>query len=106
SNYVSNNLLVGMPEMRVPVDVINGGGDVKPFAHPGAIVEEGGGKCKGCAVFRPKPRLFRPHGREATENRRRGSSKSGGCDFRPVQIRGGLERDVRRGGKRFEPGRV
>ncbi len=30
---VGNNLLVGMPQMRLPVDVINRGGDVKPFAH-------------------------------------------------------------------------
>ena len=30
---VGHDLLVGMAEMRLAVDVINRGGDVKPFAH-------------------------------------------------------------------------
>ena len=30
---VGNDLLVGVAEMRLAVDVINRGGDVKPFAH-------------------------------------------------------------------------
>jgi len=32
---VGNDLLVGVAEVRLPVDVINCGGDVKPFAHYG-----------------------------------------------------------------------
>ncbi len=30
---VGDDFLVGMAEMRLAVDVINRGGDVKPFAH-------------------------------------------------------------------------
>ena len=30
---VGNDLLIGMAEVRLAVDVINRGGDVKPFAH-------------------------------------------------------------------------
>ena len=32
-NHISNNLLVGVAEVRLPVDVVNGGRDVKAFAH-------------------------------------------------------------------------
>ena len=33
-NHVSDDLLVGVAEVRLAIDIINGGGDVKRFAHP------------------------------------------------------------------------
>ena len=36
-DHVGDNLFVGMTEVRLAVDVINGGGDVKRFAHPPTV---------------------------------------------------------------------
>jgi len=65
---VGNDLLVGMAEMRLAVDVINRGGDVKPFAHyqtRSVADNRGDGKResgpaghrkKGLCLNEPKPR--------------------------------------------------
>ena len=36
-DYVGDDLFVGVAEVRLAVDVVNGGGDVKRFAHPRAV---------------------------------------------------------------------
>jgi hypothetical protein len=46
-----------MPEVGLPIHVIDGSGDVEPFRHPGATVKHGPGKCN--------PRRERVRGRVA-----------------------------------------
>src|SRR5580765_1655073 len=36
-NDVGNHFFVGMPQVRLAIDIINGGGDIKPFAHPALL---------------------------------------------------------------------
>ena len=42
---IRNDLFVGMPEVGLAVDVIDGGRDVEPFGHPGVTVKQGRSKC-------------------------------------------------------------
>jgi hypothetical protein len=38
---VRNHLFIGMPEVGLPIYVVDGSGDVEPFRHPGATVKDG-----------------------------------------------------------------
>ena len=43
---IRNDLFVGVPEVGLAVDVIDGSRDVEPFGHPGVTVKQGGSKSK------------------------------------------------------------
>ena len=45
-DHVADDLLVGMPEVRLAVDVVDGGGDVVTLAHLRGTVAQGGGNVK------------------------------------------------------------
>lgn len=39
-NYIRNNRLIRMPQMRFPIYIINRGGDIKRLLHAARSVEE------------------------------------------------------------------
>ncbi len=45
---IGDHLFVGVPEMRRPVGVIDGGGQIEPFAHGRASLPEVGGESNRC----------------------------------------------------------